>query len=299
MARAWSVNDHGEAVGHAQDVNSANNAMYWSNGVPTVIGPGYAFSINKHSQVVGVTAAIGYPWTWTPGGAVVPLPVLPSATFATPFDINDHGDIVGTALTASGYRGFIIRDGGVSALPGLPGFSNSGAMAVNNHGEIAAYAFNDGGGGRAYFISRSGAVTEIVHPPFSDSSVGNINDKGTVVGTLLGLGLENTDFAWDLRNGLQVLWVNGGSSGQGINDRGDIVGSGGALIRRQLILDFDTLIPAGTQWITLFPLAINNKRAIVGGGYRTDTCCRQIPFFMTPIQGQEGSQHYGSSDSAC
>src|SRR5206468_2432975 len=112
---------------------------------------GYAWSINKHSQVVGATDAVGHPWTWTPGGTVVPLPVLPNTTIATPFGINDHGDIVGQALTAGGYyTGFIIRDGAVSALPGLPGFSNSVAMAINNHGEIAAFAFNNGGGSRAF-----------------------------------------------------------------------------------------------------------------------------------------------------
>ena len=157
----------------------------------------------------------------------VALPTLGGAE-VTPRDINDAGQIVGMALTASGEaRAFLYEDGTITDLGAPLGFS-SDARAVNERGQVVGVLHDDDDPNRTRaFLWEDGEMTDVGTLGGDTASASDINDAGQIVGSSATSSGNHHAFVWE-EGEMVDLGVPPGavaSFADGINDRGDIVGS--------------------------------------------------------------------------
>jgi len=206
------------------------------------------------------------------GGPLQEIGGLPGSDYTAALGINNLGQVVGSANTATGVRAFRSRrTTGIVALGTLPGDSGSVALAINHPGQAVGYSSGPTGV-RAVVWTPEGAIQALPMLPDCDSSRGlAINDGGDVVGVC------------DTASGRRaVLWEGGAvqdlgtlpgdtsSEALSINANGLIVGSSGdPEAKHHAVLwpsgggpiqDLGTL-PDGT-WSRA--LAINQRREVVG-----------------------------------
>lgn len=131
--------------------------------------------------------------------------------------VNDHGQIVGYSVTASGEQhAFLWTDGRMTDL-GTLGGGYSYAADINNHGQVVGYSLSDTGEGRP-FLWEDGRMTDLGGPSCSANA---INDDGQVVGDCMGHPVS-----W-WRGQMTDLTTQGlapFTTARDINDAGQIVG---------------------------------------------------------------------------
>ncbi len=111
--------------------------------------------------------------------------------------INDKGQVVGWAKTASGVEhAFLYSNGKMTDLGTLPAYSDSGATAINDSGEVVGWAKTSGGSEDA-FLYQNGTMTDL-----GAGCAYGINDSGQVVGAagFLGSG-QSYNYAFLYSNG--------------------------------------------------------------------------------------------------
>jgi uncharacterized membrane protein len=190
--------------------------------------PSDALAINNLGQVLGWyvhpdRTFHGYIYH---NGIVRDLPSFPSYGYIFPLDINDFGQVVGTAgfyLPDSSYvlRAVVVSDERLVDLGTLPGHDISYGGAINNLGHVPGFsaAFE---GGRT-FLWRDGVMidTGIAAPPLA------MNNLDWIVGEFDERAYLYADGA---AYNLNDLIVNGShwilSRANDVNDRGEIVGYG-------------------------------------------------------------------------
>jgi len=215
---AYDINDSGQVVGLSEGPDGSVHAFLWENGVMRDLGVGQALGINNAGEVVGQSGSMGCLWRGGtceylygvaraeavnnlgevvgngPTGAVLwrngSITVLaPPSTRGQPFDINDHGQVVGRMTVPGGYpRGFLWQDGTMLDLGTLPGGHRSQAFGINNLGQIVGWADTDepGVSGRA-FLWQNGVMTNLqtlleTGTQWSLRIAYAINDSGQIVG---------------------------------------------------------------------------------------------------------------------
>jgi probable HAF family extracellular repeat protein len=193
---AYDINSSGIVVGE-----SVKNAAYFPSrafvavgGVLTDLGTlgglnSAASGINSGATVVGWadnSNGVTHAFNYR-GGEMTDLGSLEVGGSSHASDINDLGLTVGWASLDGNDRGFVYRDGVMIAL-GTLGGANSLANAVNLGGVVVGNASTSGGGTHA-FVYKDGLMTDLA--PY-----------------------------------LATLGITGFSEALGINDLGDIVGSG-------------------------------------------------------------------------
>ena len=207
--------------------------------LPDLGGPSYAFHLNDPGAIVGVaydTNEFAHAVEWR-GGVLVNLESLRAGTQAFAIDINNHGFVVGTSSDTLGVnRPVAWANGRIEDLGTADPDTDWGvAHAVNDHGRIvgeSAYIDSTGYHGVATLWRRDGTVRSLGVLNAAPSIAYDVNDHGQVVG--------QSDVSSG--RGRAVLWLNGsifdlndlidGQSGwelneaRGINDRGQIVGTG-------------------------------------------------------------------------
>lgn len=197
-ARAWGINDRGDIVA------TTRNAGQWPERIGVLRGgnalfleplPGYlhtmANAINGAGLVIGRTYGdeMGKPdvaTVWDKAGMPTAIPLVNGANGQEPLSINDHGDVVGSARTDSGSKMFLYHDGKTTLLPDAGGPSSP--YAINNRGQIVGGTQRPDRQEFAFLIE--------------DGKLIDLND------------LLPASSGWKLRRAT------------GINDRGEIVGSG-------------------------------------------------------------------------
>ncbi|MGD8450727.1 MAG: hypothetical protein PVJ57_02815 [Phycisphaerae bacterium] len=103
------------------------------------------------------------------------------------FDVNNHGQVVGTSYTASGTRMAYLWDNGTMTdlLAGQTGVTQGLAWGINNNGQVAGWYGRTSGDNRG-FSWDAGAVTTL-NPPGNSSTCWSegmgINDAGVIVGS--------------------------------------------------------------------------------------------------------------------
>ncbi len=200
---ANGINASGQIVGRSSVLVGAvlrDHAMLYASGSMQDLGdlPGgddksQAWAINDNGQVVGQASGTTgtRAFLWTAGGGMQDLGDLPGGSDRSlAYDINTSGQIVGESDTTSDSHSFLWTSSqGLLDLGVLPNDTFSRALAINAGGEIVGVSGGD----------------NLFHAYIWTSDLG-MQSLGTLT-DLSGLG-------WQLR------------SANGINDAGQIVGSG-------------------------------------------------------------------------
>ncbi len=207
---AFALNDSGEVAGAADNDQGAVQAVVFKNGNVISLG------------TLGATAG---------GGEA--------------FGINNRGDVTGIANTANGDAdGFLYHDRKMIDLGVLPGGNYSAGTAINDSLQITGNSGILGSADVHAFLWEKGKMIDLGVLPTGNSSQGSgINARGDVVGgsdifipSNLSFGPPGTYVSHGFlysKGQLQDLndlipsssgWVLGAASG--INDRGEIVGTG-------------------------------------------------------------------------
>jgi probable HAF family extracellular repeat protein len=264
--RAYAINPRGQIVGASGDgdksraflwnpgvPNSASGSMVEIEDLPGERNNTSARGINAIGQVVGYS--IGRAFLWTPTvpngttGTAIDLEGLPGgndASFA--FGVNASGQVVGFSNTDAGDHAFLWTPNSANGTTGamidlgnLPGASGlSQAAAINDAGAVVGNS-----------VTASGPHAFLWRPTAPNGTSGTMIDLGDLEGgndesfafaldareEVVGYSnsaASNHPFVWTQQNGMVDLNTVLDESGaawellfaQGINDAGQIVGSG-------------------------------------------------------------------------
>lgn len=199
----YDADAHGRVVGFSDFFNGSvygRRAFLWTplsgmQNLGTLGGDAsVAYAINRRGVVTGSTAlatANEVPFLWASGSGMQSLGLLPGYSSGTGFDVNDANQVAGIML-GSNLRAFR-RDPAVGLvdLGVLPGDSSSGARGINAFGWTVGWSSP----------SQANNGTAMRHV---EGSMQRLTDE---------LSAEDA-FAWQL------------TSANGINDQGQITGSG-------------------------------------------------------------------------
>lgn len=166
-SRAFAINNHGDVVGAATNMiegapNYPEDPFLYHDGVMTSLGNfggpwSGATSINDHGQIVGYSGTLSgadpgdiYPRSafLYEGGVLRNLGGLLPGYSSIATDINNLGQIVGSAAVGDDAHAFLYEDGKMIDLNTLidpaSGWTISGAAAINDLQQIAASACKAG-----------------------------------------------------------------------------------------------------------------------------------------------------------
>jgi probable HAF family extracellular repeat protein len=229
LGSASAIDPAGRVAGGQRPADSEGEPLgilYAADGTPTQLGAtlGLARGINGRGQVVG---GPGYVWQ---NGTVTNLPGLPGGSGADAVAINNDAQIVGTASIPVGFGTHAVQwhNGSIVDIGTVDGIQFSTAKAVNVAGQTVGTAdpmCQPCAAARAWIWQPGGTITAL--------------------DTLLPAGS-----GWTLREA------------NGINDRGEIVGSG----LHNGVLRGYRMVPVFSVGINFAPAA-----AAVPVGYTADT----------------------------
>jgi probable HAF family extracellular repeat protein len=221
FANASAINDRTEVVGTSLgDDPSGFRAFLWKEGEISDIGPGPELdvqfmlptAIDNKGRVVGEMDidVREFPFLRRRDGTYVELPALPGAPqdpdqsdtlFVNVVAMNNHRLRVGTSDSPDGDRAVLWTGRAITNLGVLPGDLTSSANDVNDHGQVVG---TSGAAALRPFVWKDGVMTEL--PKFAPAAsfhgaALSINDRGTIVGTMTGVGGNPPP--------TPVLWQNG------------------------------------------------------------------------------------------
>jgi probable HAF family extracellular repeat protein len=199
---AWGsdINNAGDVIGTTYDPNVG---FLFQGGTWTWLQPGtgaaYAEAINDFGVAVGT---VGNQSAYLrPDGYSL---ISTGYTYSQARDINNGGQVVGSASTGTGGYAYIAGPGGFTLLGS--DLYGSAAYAANELGQVAGEAYvAQGTGGQAALFA--GGQTTILAPAglYSQSRAYGINDAGVVVGDFSVAGQNGCGFVY--RDG-QMLDLN-------------------------------------------------------------------------------------------
>jgi probable HAF family extracellular repeat protein len=178
-------------------------------------------------------------------------------------DLNNAGQVVGMALTTSGYQAFI-WDAGRTTL--VPGYRSSDAFAINDRGEVFGTGHHFLGDRGSYFI-HSGGQTRELGLARSSSPTEVMNNRGDVAGTIANPHYDAWSYGFVHRNGTTSIIDVGQAhvSLADMSDAGLVVGH----VRNRL----SHPEPVGFMWrdnvrtdLPLVATGVNEAGIIIGRG---------------------------------
>jgi uncharacterized membrane protein len=184
----YGINDIGQIVGIDYQ-NGYYHGFLDTRGVfttfdsPNALNTTDIHGINNLGQIVGFDDSGGFLDT---GGVFTQLK-FPSALNATPWGINDSGQIVGDYVTRLGpqknslEQGFLYAEGVYSSIS-VPDSLSTLPIGINNLGQITGEYVDSADQGHGFLYS-AGVFTTIDFPGAYVTSLGGINDAGQIVGT--------------------------------------------------------------------------------------------------------------------
>jgi probable HAF family extracellular repeat protein len=203
------------------------------------------------------------------GAASVEIPGLAAETDDSAiFGLNDTGDFVGSANTATAMRAFIGTPAGVvKELPPLPGDTASSGHAVNRLRQVVGFS-SGAGGQRAVIWDANGTPKALpVTPAMSSGRATGINARGDVSGVVRVAGVQRP-----------VLWQLGQAANELVLLAGHVTGEVGAINARGDAVGYSAPV-SGARRATLWPS---------GSGLVVD---------LGTLPGGDFSQAFGSNDA--
>jgi probable HAF family extracellular repeat protein len=298
---ANGINDIGQVVGSSRKylspVDHADHAFLWEDGDMIDLTPdeissyaSIANSINNKGQVVGVYPSTSGPipdghtrgyhaFFWDETTGIEDLGTL-GGVASYGLDINNHGQVVGTILSAQ-TTSHAFRWDNISGMQVLEGLGNaSTAEAINNVGQVVGW-YTDAG--NLYFPYIWDETTGMRPIAAVQGRGFDINDSGQVVGMTTDNPIRA--FTWNMIDGMQYLETPDltQSIAFAINEVGQIVGSFGneaVIWEHGLMLVLDELIPPNSGWKLESAHDINEVGQIVGSGQKDG---KLHGFLLTPI----------------
>jgi probable HAF family extracellular repeat protein len=156
--------------------------------LPTIPGDthGEADPINDKGQAAGFTfdcISSFHPVLWQ-NGKVTDITV--SDLGIEPVDINNRGEVTGTAGDANGEHAFLWKNGVAAILETLPDTTESHGNSINDKGQVAGQSCS-ANGDCTVFIWQNGVVRDLNALATQGSSLfavdpGKINARGQIVG---------------------------------------------------------------------------------------------------------------------
>lgn len=283
-----AINASGVVVGYAS-FNAPNVHAFRFDGLIHDLGTlgganSYAYGINNAGVIVGAAqdASTGNPqraFRYS-GGVMTDLGDLGGPT-ASANAIDQAGDIAGYADTNPNFgnpHGFLLTGGIMNDLTTLGG-TFSVALALNDSLRVAGSAALAGNAVNHASRWTAGAILDLGTLGGTRSSATAINNAGTIAGYSNYLGGNAHDHAFvrpAVGNPLD-LGTLGGSDSQawGINRFGQIVGWSsmpGDLVHHAfmsngaLMIDLNSMIPVGSNWVLNEAYGINDAGQICGTG---------------------------------
>lgn len=230
-SEAFDVNNDGVVAG-ATLSGSLSRAVRWTapDQLQNLGIDGTAHAINRRGDVVGTTLGTPAAFSWTEAEGMRLLGTL-GGLYSYAYDINDRGDIVGSASVANGETHAYLwtREDGMVDL-GTLGGSYSQAQAINNRREVVGiYAVALTFETRAFRWTRQTGMVDIGISPASDgiNSFGqDINDLGLVAGYIFPANTFGHAGVWRRSSGWTDLTpvATQHSLGQAINLWGAVAG---------------------------------------------------------------------------
>jgi probable HAF family extracellular repeat protein len=191
-----------------------------------------AWAINANGDVVGWSMGPNgtRAFVYTTAGGMVSLPAPANRPRTVARDINDAGDIVGSANAGGTDLGHAVlwKDGVVQDLGALGTGAYSEAWAINNVGQIVGTSYTAGGsflGVHGFLYTPATGLRDLT--PNSDAGAAtDINDAGQVTGYKTAVGGYHA-FRWDSGNFLDlgVVPTFAHSFGWAINASGEVTGN--------------------------------------------------------------------------
>jgi probable HAF family extracellular repeat protein len=241
------------------------NGFAWRDGVMSALPPfqggynSYAAGVNNDGQIVGWAENGVYDPTcnnqppvsqflqfeavvWGPGLTEMrQLPPYPGDPDSAATAINDRGQIVGiSGLCANAVGGasaahaLLWQNGQTINLGNLGAQAWNTPVSLNNHGQVVGFANNTASNAQAFLWTQEKQMQPLPFIDDDNSSVAyDINESGQIVGISDGGSEPYGGRAFLYQNGMMMDLndlVQGDSSlhlylAQGINDRGEIVGT--------------------------------------------------------------------------
>jgi probable HAF family extracellular repeat protein len=216
--------------------------------------------------VAGASATVASP-AEAAGSQVTDLGTLPGGCCAQAVALNDRFVVVGTAYVGapgSAQHAFRHDARGMIDLGTLPGGDSSRAKDVNNFGDVVGSSTIDHADTFHATLWRQGQVIDLGTLGGPASTANAINDHGQIVGWAETASRETHAFLWQRG----VMTDLGAGSANGINERGDIVGTAvpfdnHAVIWRHGVMTFLPM-PANAQFSGAGDI---NERGQVLAGY--------------------------------
>ena len=253
-----------------------------------------ARGVNSSGDVVGWAYPPGFSWQraflWH-AGSMIDLGTF-GGTTSDAHGINDDGLVVGSAFTSDGNeRPFWWRNGVMHEM-GTLGGTGGRALSVNGAGDIVGWSSTPEDEEIHAFLSKPGSPLYDLGTLGGPASYAwSINDRLHVCGWsyLQANSPASRGFIW--ADGImKSVGTLGGiySSAFGMNNSDEIVGNStradevqvAFLWRQDEIVDLNSLLPPGTNWLLTEAYSIDDDDVIVGVGKRPDGSTRA--YMLTP-----------------
>ncbi|HEX6805227.1 MAG TPA: hypothetical protein VF133_16225 [Terriglobales bacterium] len=240
------VNASGQVTGWSEIAPNKIHAFRFSNGEMADLGtlPGDVTSsgaaINDSGQITGdsTNAAGRYHAFFYSDGTMSDLGTLPGFSSSVGLGINRFGHVAGAAVSGEFTRAVVFSGGSVWDLGSLPNSAQARARAINDLGQVTGVAESYNDVTYHAFVFDAGIMQDLGMPRDGLYSTGQaINKSGQVTGEFgFGTGGAVVPHAFVARVGDPMMQdlndlipPNSGwtlETGYGINDAGQIVGSG-------------------------------------------------------------------------
>jgi probable HAF family extracellular repeat protein len=305
LSSAKAINDSGQVTGQARVSSGADHAFLYTNGTMMDLGamPGAGATvgngINAAGKIAGEAGTDGtlrtaYLHSGGSNGSYQSLSTLGGAS-ALAMSVNDSDVVTGSSdITGNSVKHAFRYSNGVMTDLGALYNGRSEAFAINNAGQVVGESTIIAQIQAHAFLHDGSTMSDLGTLGGRYSSAHAINASGQVAGVAENSSLRNRAFLYTVPGGMQDLGTPTGfnlTEAWGINDAGDVVGTGqppnansrALLYRDGTWLDLnDAMIPIpGHTWTLSIAYDINNVGQIVGGGLIDG---KSHGFLLTPTE---------------